>query len=114
MKFIDIMENDLKKSKKEVNLFNQLKEHQFVEDDSDFMKILSFSTYVGKNDDIKTFWYCMKLWFNRSQICKILAISNPTFYTLNRSIALDTNMVSEKLLNRLELFYKLLYGYVNE
>lgn len=99
---------------KEVELNEKLKLHQFIETDEDFMKILSFTTYVAKDDDLKVFWYCMKLWFKRSEICNILGISTPTYYALDKYILLNINRnVSTKLVNRVELFYDLLKWYVN-
>lgn len=99
---------------RETELNEKLKLHQFIENDGDFIKILSFTTYVGKNDDLKVFWYCVKIWFKRSEICNILCISSPTYYALDKDISLGINKnVSTKLVNRVELFYNILKWYVN-
>lgn len=99
---------------KEVELQEKLKLHQFIENDGDFIKILSFTTYVGKDDNLQMFWYCMKLWFKRNEICNILCISTPTYYALDKYIVLGINKnVSEKLVNRVELFYNILRWYVS-
>ena len=98
---------------REVELQEKLKLHQFIETDKDFIKILSFTSYVGKNDDLKVFWYCLKLWFKREEICNILGISTPTYYALDKYILLNINKnVSEKLVNRVELLYSILRWYV--
>lgn len=100
---------------RETELSEKLRLHQFIENDVDFIKILSFTTYVGKNDELDVFWYCVKLWFTRWEICNILGISNPTYYALDKDITLGINKnVSERLVNRVELFYNLLKWYVNE
>jgi hypothetical protein len=99
-------------SNKKIELIEKLKYHQFIENEEEGNRLIEFIEFFKICNDIKSFWYCFKLWFKRVEICNYLGISTPTLYALDKSIVSGNVNVSLKLMNRVKLLYELLKWYV--
>lgn len=100
---------------KKLELIKKLKYHQFIETEEEGNRLIEFIEFFRICYDVKTFWYCLKLWFKRVEICSYLGISTPTLYALDKSIVSGGKVnVSVKLNNRVKLLFELLRWYVNE
>lgn len=108
---------------KRLNFYDKLKQQQFIETEEEFKILIdtletSIDIWVNIKldfENVNTFWSFLTTVLNRNNVCKFLGISNPTYYALDRYfITGKREVVSQKLINRVELFYNLLRWYVNE